>query len=287
MPVMNSRTLPLLAGFMVFALSLFSLPHISFYIEQRFPFAEEKETFVISPQYAAAASGSFKSFLADIFYIRGILAITDDFPGYGEKVDCIQKNFAMAVSLDPHLTEGYFFAGVVIVRDQESLKKGIGFLEKYRYLNPGEWKIPYWTGFNYFQWGDYLRAAQLYRQAALLPGAPKFLRSNPAMFYYLAEKGELGIVYLEGLLNSVREPAQLEWISIKLEWLKKLVYLEKKVKEFVSLRGYYPQSLDELVKHKIIPAIPDDPFGEGYYIEEDTGRVKSRFRASPEGPFDY
>ncbi|RLI02081.1 hypothetical protein DRO38_04355, partial [Candidatus Bathyarchaeota archaeon] len=230
-------------------------------------------------------SGGFQSFFADIFYIRGILALTDTFSTYQEKVEWIQKIFGTALSLDPYLTEGYFFAGVVIARDRESFKKGISFLERHMLLNPSEWRIPYWIGFNYYQIGEYVKAAHFYRRASLLPGSPPFLRSNQAVFYYLAGREELGVLYLKGLLQAVKDPRQLEWITTKLKWLQTLVFLNKKVQEYVSLYGRYPTTLQELVDKHLLSTIPEDPFGKGYYFDKQQKRVRSKFGVVLEGPY--
>ncbi len=266
-----------LTGFIACAVCMVSIVWICVYLQEIYP-ADKRRTVSISPlEYVKLIRGNFQGAFADIFYISGILAITDDFPERAVWLKSVQDNFAAALLLDPKLVQGYFFAGVVIARDKQSIKKGIEFLEKYRSLNSLEWRIPYWIGFNYFQKGDHLEAAKWYQKAAGLPGAPAFLKSNQPMLYYKAGRPALGIIYLNGLLTSVKNPKQLEWITAKLSWLKNMVLLEKKVNEFKSRHGKYPKGLDELVQNKLIMSIPEDPFGQGYYLDRDTGRIKSRF----------
>jgi tetratricopeptide (TPR) repeat protein len=250
---------------------------ISFFLERIFPLEKEKIFYLPPLDSLKVISGTFHSFCADIFYIRGVLAITDEFEDRSSWVNWVQKNFDVAVSLDPKLTQAYFFAGVVVARDKEGIQKGIQFLEKGIKLNPDEWQIPYWIGFNYYQLGDYLKAVEYYQEASELAGAPKFLKSIQPMYYYKAGRPDLGLMYLEGLLHSIKDPKQLQWIKIKLKWLKNIIYLEEKIGQFKEIHHRLPEGLEELVEVGLMKEIPEDPFGTGYYLDKDSGRIKSRF----------
>ncbi|MCG2711377.1 MAG: hypothetical protein L6416_03525 [Candidatus Omnitrophica bacterium] len=237
---------------------------------------KEKIVYDSPAEYAKLIAGNFQGIFADAFYIRGILAITDEYEDRAVWQKWVEGNFAAALILDPRLIEAYFFAGIVIARDEAGIDSGIAFLKQYYALNPKQWRIPYWIGFNYLQKGEYLMAAKYYQEAAVLPSAPPFLKSNPAMLYYEAGSPSLGIMYLEGLLNSVNDPKQLEWITIKLEWLKHIMFLEKKVQEFKTVYGVMPRSLTDMLKAGTLRDIPADPFRGGYYFDAQSGRVKSR-----------
>ncbi len=263
---------------LIFGLFILTIVKYSIFIQENFSFKREKLFYLLPIECFRLSGNSLRGFIADIFYIKGILAISDRiyFKKASEWIEWVQKNFEIAVSLDPYLVQGYFFAGIVVGRNKEGIKRGIDFLKKGLKLNPYEWRIPYWIGFNYYQLGEFLKAAYYYKKASILPNSPKFLKSNVVMFYYQAQKPELGIVYLEGLLKSVRDPAQLKWIKRKLEWLKKIVFLEEKVKEFKKLYQRFPQSLEELVEKGLIKEIPKDTFGKGYYLDQKA-RIRSKF----------
>lgn len=254
----------------------------SFFLENALMLPKKKFFYVPPLDYLKIISGSFRTFCADIFYIRGVLAITEEIENRSTWIDWVQRNFEVATSLDPKLTQGYFFAGVVVARDEQGIKKGIKFLERGIKRNPDEWQIPYWIGFNYYQLGDYLKAIEYYKKASNLPAAPKFLKSIQPMSYYKAERPDLGLMYLEGLLHSIKDPKQLEWIEIKLMWLQNLVYLEEKVEQFKEVYGRWPEGLEELIEVGLLKEIPQDPFGRGYYLDKDSGRVKSKFGLSKE-----
>ena len=261
-----------LLGAAVFALAIFG----SFLLERDFSL-EKRRIFYLPPaDYLIKASGTFRSFLADIFYIRGILELSEEIKDRAFWADWVQKNFELATTLDPQLTQGYFFAGVVIASNKEFIQKGVQFLEKALSRNSQSWEIPYWLGFNYFQLGEFLKAAEYYQKAAKFNDAPLFLKSNPAVFYYRAKRPDLGIIYLEGLSRSIKDPRQLEWIEIKLGWLKNIALLEDKIGQYKMLYGAPPESLEKLVAAGLLKDIPADPFGSGYYLDRNSGAVKNK-----------
>jgi len=260
-----------LLGFMFFG---------SLLLENKFSLKKEIFFYVPPLNYLKIISGSFQSFCADIFYIRGVLAITDSFQDRMAWIDWVQKNFEVATNLDPKLTQGYFFAGVVIAHGEEGIKKGIQFLEKGLKQNTKEWQIPYWIGFNYYQLQDYLKAIEYYEKASQSPGAPKFLKSIQPMYYYRAGRPDLGLIYLQGLLHSVKDPRELEWVETKLKWIENIVYLEDKLKQFKALYGHCPERIENLKEAGLLEEIPEDPFGGSYYLDKDTCRIKSKFSLS-------
>lgn len=249
----------------------------SFLLEERARWPRPQWRYVPPVAALRLISGSFQSVCADVFYLRGVQAVTDVSGDRLRQVEWVQKLFETATELDPGLTQAYFFAGVVIGRDEPSIRKGIEFLARARRRAPAVWQLPYWIGLNEYQLGDYLEAVEWYERAASLPGAPAFLRSMQPMLYYRAGRPELGMRYLEGLRLAVRDPAQLRWIDTKLAWLRAIVQLEEQVGRFRARVGRWPQRLDELVTAGLLAEIPADPFGRGFYFDADSARVRSAF----------
>ncbi|OGX26708.1 MAG: hypothetical protein A3J51_03665 [Omnitrophica WOR_2 bacterium RIFCSPHIGHO2_02_FULL_45_21] len=263
--------------FLTLVICFLLIPWLSLSLHRRL--IPESRKFFLNPSPVALRlfSGSFASFLADMFYIQGILDISGEFDSPAIRIERVQGDFSAALSLDPKLVQGYFFASIVLGHDKEGITKAIDFLEAHRGLNSSEWRILYWLGFSYYELGNYRKAVDYYREASLLPGAPDFLKSNPVMLYYKAGKADLGVAYLRGLLGSLKEKSQVEWIKVKLEWLENIAELEKKALEFKGRFGQPPQRLEELVERGLILNLPEDPFGGGYYLDKETGRIKSRF----------
>ncbi len=274
-------------GMIVFAACLYLIPQMSSLFREGLLINKQSVLFVPPVQYVKMMSGTFESFFADLFYIRGLLAMGDEIAETQEKVQWVQENFHTALELDPQLSEAYFFAGVVIAKDEASIKKGIVFLEKNSHLNPTQWRIPYWIGFNYYQLGNYLKAIEYYEKASKLPGARFFLKKIQPMLYYEAGESDLGIIYLESLLNSLNDEKEREAIQKKIEWLKGISSLEQSIAQFKARYGSLPSDLETLVRYGMIPGVPKDPFGRGYYLDQETGKVKSKLGPYPEDESEH
>ncbi len=267
-------------GVGLFLLCAILIPELSFTLRKYAPADDYKFRSVPAPKYLQLMRGGFKSLLADFYYIRGILDLSESFNDYSQRVDWLLDNFRAAVYLDPQLIQAYFFGGMVVVREKKEIKKGIAFLEEGLTLSPWSWEIPYWIGFDYYQLGDYLKAIEYYKKAGKFAEAPNFLKSNPAMLYYKAGKAGLGIMYLEGLLESIKDEKQFEWIELKLNWLKGIVILEQGIGRYQKQYGRLPKNIKEMVSAGIINQVPVDPFGQGYYLDPESGEIKSRFGPS-------
>jgi tetratricopeptide (TPR) repeat protein len=231
-----------------------------------------------SVQYLSSVSGTFKPIVAEMMFIKGVLELTDEIPG---RVPYLINVFRTAVYLDPKLMSAYFFGGTIVPVKKADIPLGNVFLEEAASLNPGDWRIPFWIGFNYLQLGEYLKAAEYYQKSSLLPGAPAYLKTNQAMFYYKAGKAEMGLVYLESLAQTITDERLMELFKKKIDWLKNIVFLEGKTRKFKELFGFWPKDLNELVQKGLIEKVPDDPFGRGYQLdknwEKNPGKIRSVF----------
>ena len=88
-------------------------------------------------------------------------------------------------TLDPQFLAAYEFGGVVLSAiDPDNaiklLRKGIA-------ANPHEWRLHQHLGYIYWKRGDYMTAAEVYRDGAKLPGAPKWMAAMQARL--IAEGG--------------------------------------------------------------------------------------------------
>lgn len=250
----------------------------SVYLSDNFTRQNTEVYFFPSADYLKLISGTFRPLSADMLFIKGVLEMSDEIP---DRRNYLFNLFETSAELDPKLIGAYFFGGVAVPVNKEEIAWGINFLKKGMKLNPYEWRIPFWIGFNYLELGIYSKAAQYYRIASDLPGSPRFLKTNLAFLYYKAGDLPSGILYLEGLSQSLKDKRLLEIIDKKINWLKGLVYLEGKVQDYKDIYGLWPSDLEELLDKGIIKEVPLDPFGKGYYLQKDTfhdiPKVRSKF----------
>lgn len=250
----------------------------SLYLFKIYPQEEIKIYYLPSLEYLKLASGSFTPLISHILFIKGILELSEEVPN---RTNYFLKLFEISINLDPKLVSAYFFGGVIVPTEKEEIPLGIKFLKEGIRLNPSEWRIPFWIGFNYLQLGAYSKVIEYYKIASHLPNSPSYLRTNLAFYYYKADRPKEGILYLESLLGSLKDERLLKMIEKKIEWLKGLVFLETKVEEYKSRYGVWPSDLKDLIEKGLIDKIPQDPFGKGYYLDEQwykyPGRIRSRF----------
>ncbi len=235
--------------------------------------------FLPRSDFAAAVSGTFNNFISDIFFVRSIFLIGDMKNYFRNKRGFILKNLSLSSNLDPDFLAPIFFGGVVLSQTEDDVQKCVDFLEEAYKRNKTAWQIPYWIGFNYYyMMNNYLEAVKYFNIASKKPKAPKFLTSNQPSLYYKAGKAGLGLEFLEGLKESMEKKGEVEeWIGKKIVWLKNIVYLEEKTREFKNIYSDYPNDIQELVNKGLITKIPEDPFGNGYYWDNESKLIKSRF----------
>ncbi|MFA5362868.1 MAG: hypothetical protein WC335_06480 [Candidatus Omnitrophota bacterium] len=251
------------------------------YSLQKTSFPEKSTPFFYVPpfRYINTIAGSFRTVCADIFYIRAVLSAAE--PGKGF-LEYTLDNLRLATSLDPRMTSAYLIGGLVAPRGKADIPLCIQFLKESMERRPEEWKIPFWIAFNYYQLEDYQSAAEFCEKAFSLPKAPGYLKGWITFSYYQSGRAEMGVKFLEGMRESVTDQALLKQIDRKLEWLKNIVFLEGKVRDFEQAYGRLPRDLEELASRGMIQSIPPDPFGQGYYLDQRwigqkyEGRVRSK-----------
>jgi tetratricopeptide (TPR) repeat protein len=247
--------------------------------ENRIKVAKQNFYFVPSLKYLSLTSASHKTFFAYLFFIRGILDLTDKFPPTVNRIDYLLANFKAAGTLEPELTRAYFFGGIVAPATREDTVKAIAFLEEAGRSRPNDWKFPFWIGLNYLELGDYPGAAEYYQKAARLPGSPDYLKTNLPYIYYRSGEFNQGIAYLQALMLSLDDQRLIEIIKRKIEWLSNLALLEDKVDRYYKIYAKYPQDLEELKEKKLISEIPEDTFGQGFYLEKSLSQPKPKVKS--------
>ena len=255
----------LLPFLLCFALQLGLSLHLQSANEKR-----NEPLFVVpSPEYVKYISGTFRPFLAHVFFMKGVLELPKN---TSEKMEYLFELFNAAVQLDPKLVTAVFMGGIVLPIRPGDYPRAIAFLEEARRLSPHEWRIPYWIGFNYAQLENYEKAVEYYRQASLFTGSPGFLKTNQLHLLGQSKNLENSIVQAQQLMESVDDEETRELVLERIAWMQQMLMLEQKVKEFRTRTGAWPTDLNELVSKGLIPALPEDKFGHGFYLEKNQDR---------------
>ncbi len=166
----------------------------------------DPKVFVVPPKFYEALSPSFRTSIADIYWLQAIQY-------YGEhlqtdnRFDSLPAMFDVVTTLSPRFRQAYITAAFAFIDAQrpdlsyQMLKRG--FAE-----HPQDWHFPSYLGFFASVFGDdpeksARTAAEWYVQASKLPGAPRWTASVAANL--LADGGaeeaavlQWGQIYAEG-----------------------------------------------------------------------------------------
>ena len=146
------------------------------------PVAGAAVLYVRSPEVAARAALSFRSLLADIYWLRTVqhygrtkLSADSD-----KRYDLLYPFLDLTTSLDPRFNAAYRFGAIFLA---EPFPGGPGrpdlaitLLEKGLQSQPDRWELAEDIGFVYYWWlDDYEKAAAWFARASSMPGAPDWL----------------------------------------------------------------------------------------------------------------
>lgn len=102
----------------------------------------------------------------------------------------------LATDLDPRFY-GAYVMGAMALGDNGQADESEALWNKGVRANPTDWQYAYMAGMSLFLFGNrpdqYLRAADLFRKAAALPGAPKEARFMEARMYDVSQRRDMAI----------------------------------------------------------------------------------------------
>jgi hypothetical protein len=239
----------------------------------------KEEKIFLSEPFLKIFSGEFKGLVADFLvinlssYYGGIII---------EKNEAVQKEFdymykvlKAASNLDPYYYDIYYFAQTIIAWDAKMPEKAIELLKVGMEKRKNDWIIPYWIGFDYYYFlNNRKMAAYYFKEAAKRPGASDLIASMTAIAAYEGGETEMAIFFLEDIIKRTDDEYKKAKFLVRLDALKKILYLENAVKSYEKRFYKKPEHLSELVQEGIIKKIPKDPYGGEFYISKE-GKIKT------------
>jgi hypothetical protein len=255
------------------------------------------ETELDVPPFPSDLSGpfsfGFRSLVADVMLLEAIQTFGGRRPSEtlaaGAPTDRqLSRLLEYATDLDPKFRGAYRFAGYAMPRS--TLDDGVAnvvpaeqILKKGTRERPDDWQIAFVLGYlQAFYLGATQQASASLAQAARLPGSPAYLGLLANRL--AVEGGDLEAA--EQMARTMAEEASEE--KTKAEWQARLLDLrmerdiraiEAAGKRFRARTGREPNSVAELVRAVELPAMPQEPHGKEYVIEN--GIVRSTAGARP------
>jgi tetratricopeptide (TPR) repeat protein len=238
---------------------------------------EEKELLYLpNGDHLKVASLGFGSLLADAVYFWAIQYYSD-YERVG-RYEYVEHIFGDVIpKLDPHYVDPYWLGALILIIEARDLEAGLALIDQGIEANPNAWVLPYLAGWECNYAGQYDRAAAYFRRAAAVAGAPHWLRRMEAGM--IARSGRLEDAILQWI-EVIEDPAsddgsraiarrQIRDLRIRHDVRR----IRTAIAAFRQATGSAPRSLVDLVRARLIEAVPLDPDGNAYTYDPATGAV--------------
>jgi hypothetical protein len=220
----------------------------------------------------------WQNVLADILWFRAISYFGEHFRS-DRTYPWLAQMCDLVTDLDPRAEHVYRFAGFVLPWEANQADAGIRLLEKGARQVPDSWMLEYFTGFQYYFFkNDYSKALVHLRRAAQLPGVHP---SVPALIAVLSAEHygpQTTMAFLSELEHDIDSAELRDVVRENLQEARladDLQHLDAAVDAYRTATGHTPLTLDALVDAGVIAAVPADPFGGTYVVDQLTGTVRS------------
>ena len=226
---------------------------------------------------------SFKSVLADVYWIRAI----QYFAGTRLKgrpapaVDLLYPLLDVTTSLDPSFNLAYRFGAIFLAEGHDRglarPEQAVTLLDKGFAANPTKWQYLYDKAFVYYwSFHDAKTAAHWFGEAAKVPGSAEWLGSLSA--YMLAQGGDRRssrFLFQQILQSGEHEymRATAEWRLGQLDTLDLIDQLNPLLARFAQATGAPATSWAPLIERGWLRGVPTDPAGMPLVIDPATGHA--------------
>ena len=264
------------------------------------PALDPEVLYVSSGPTMKRIAGAYAPIAADIYWVRAIqyyggtkLRLMHPDPAatiaLPDRYELLFPLLDLTTSLDPFFNIAYRFGAVFL---SEAYPSGAGrpdlavaLLEKGLRARPDKWEYMQDIGFVHYWYNqDYRAAAEAFRRASEVPGAPWWLQSLAATT--LAKGGDRESS--RRMWEAIHESAEVDWLRrdaerrlLQFRALDEIDALQRGIDD-LARRGTAAPNWDALVRAGILRGVPLDPGGAPYELTAD-GRVRLS-DSSPLGP---
>ncbi len=274
--------------------------------ERRYPPGADMEEslYLTSGTTARRLAGAFASVAADLYWIRAIqhygatklrvgatrqsgLEPPPLIAAPPDEYKLLYPLLDLTTTLDPRFNIAYRFGAVFLAEPFPGgagrTDQAIALLEKGLRERPDKWEYMQDIGFVHYWYDyDYKAAAEAFRRASDIPGAPWWLRSLAATT--LAQGGDRQSSRL--MWEAIRQSAEIDWLKhdaerrlLQLRALDDIDALQRIVDDYAGGSGQPPSDWGALVRAGKLRGVPIDPGQAPYELGSD-GRVQLA-RSSP------
>jgi hypothetical protein len=235
----------------------------------------------------APFSFGFRSAVADVMFLEAIQVLGSNhgfmtLDGGAPYDRQLARLLQYATELDPKFGGAYRFAGSAMPRATldgrtANVIPAVQILERGVRERPDDWRIAFALGYlQAFELGELQQAAHNLARAARLPGAPRYLGLLATRLE--VEGGEMDAaetmartMVAEASEEQTRKDWEARLLDIRME--RGIRRIEAAAQAFAGRTGRKPRSVEDLLSDGDLSAVPEEPHGKQYVIEN--GEVRS------------
>ena len=185
----------------------------------------------------------------------------------------------LVTTLDPNALFAYEFVSTMLSWETNRPDQAVALLTKAIDHHPDNWRLYYLRGFTFMYFlREQENAQKDFIAASRRPSAPVFVARLASKVLVMQDNPEAAIDFLKGALMTMRDPGARSALEERL----KEAYLEVDIKRLTQAVEIYrkqynhpPDDINELVATGIVSTLPPDPFGGSYYIDVNTGGIRT------------
>ncbi len=238
-----------------------------------------------NPEYADIVALGYQNVLADYLHLWSIQFFSDK-TDVG-RFNVIYNVFDFITELDPRYIEAYRIGSIMMVKDVYTFQKNekgrdwaLKLLDKGIENNPDDWILPFEAAISaHFDFKDPKLAEKYYRKALSSDKLPevyrKRIRTAIGSTMESFNKQDALSYWYDLWQNAedevVKNIAYAHFYDLKIDM--DLDFFDRAISSYKKKYGVRPGKLQELIRKKIVPAMPYDPNGLPYKYDATTGEV--------------
>ena len=238
--------------------------------------------YVQSPAVLKRAALSYDALVADLYWIRAVQYYGGKRLSKGPRnYDLLYPLLDLTTSVDPYFDIAYRFGAIFLGEQYPGgagrPDLGIALLQKGLRAQPDKWQFAEDIGFVYYWWvHDYQMAGEWFRRASEMPNAPEWLM--PLAAVTLAKGGSRASS--RTLWTEIMRNADADWLQRQalfrlkqLDAMDGIDFVERIVQQYRDRTGVPPRSWNDMIRARLIRAVPADPTGIPFQLDPSTGNV--------------
>jgi tetratricopeptide (TPR) repeat protein len=237
---------------------------------------EHPPLYLPSAKYIKFVTLGFDNFFSDVLWFNTINYFGKQLKG-NRDYQWLNQMCDLVTELDPKKKYAYEFCSTMLSWETKDFEASNKILTHGIENNPDYWRFWYLRGFNYWYFfDDREKAIRDMTRASQIPDAPPFVAALAASLIADSNDIENAIRFLEDMIgNSTDDNAK----NALIEKLKR-AYISRDIKYIENVISKYEETHDEKITdlRKLVSLgikIPLDPYGKEYYVDKDTGEVKT------------